>query len=205
MTDPHPYASTLLVEEMDALHNLADHLVKEAAGLGHYPSADDPDLEAYRQAAAGLVDQIDRLRQKLRDVQDDVAEALVRSYPYDEDQPLTLIDVGRGPWGPVPAMTPRFGGQRTEWDNDRLRAEVRARLVEKALSNEDAWGHPRAIAEEILDRVEEVVTISGSSVKAGRKLKDASKMVGLRGLGLDPDDFCTKTKAPPTVQINRGS
>lgn len=197
-----------VIDPLESALDALDALVLDSTsvrGRDLEEALDDVDLQAVRAHLGTLVDRVDLAHRRLKDDLQELAEALIRTYPYDPEEPLTMIDLGDGPLGPLPAFTPRWGGSRTNWDHDRVRADLRAALQADVLGDPDSMtGDPADLVAGLLDRVEEVVSISGSSVKFGRKVKDPAKAKGGRRLGLDPEDYSEKTKAPPTVQVNRG-
>lgn len=123
-----------------------------------------------------MIDHLDLLRTKLREIEDAVQEAFCQALPYK------TTSVG---YPDCAALIPRWGGSRIQWDSKTLRDDVRSKVLREFNTDPAAEG--------AFDLVEKVVSITGSNVKT----------TGLKKLGLDPDDYSEKVPKAPSVQVVR--
>lgn len=130
-----------------------------------------PDFPVYLHDLATSLDVLEYAIDGLAALRDHLAEAFCKAVPFGTSA-VTYPDTR--------PLVPRFGGNRTKWENDLLREDVLPLLVADA-------DHP----EEIRDRCFSVVSLNGSNVK----------VTGLRALGLDPDDYCHKVPKAAVVQV----
>lgn len=137
------------------------------------------DMPAWRWQAANLMDALDEMMTVCKAYRDHLGEPLARSMPRDES--LLLLDG-------LPPMVSDWHRKRTRWANDELRDIVRTKV------RYDRDGEEITDPEQLVDAVEAVVSFIGGNVKMG----------GLRGLGINPDDYCVSEPLPPTMKIERG-
>lgn len=165
-----------LTETLEMMGVAAHHLGPLVLDLiAEKPERDDADREAWVHDLAVLVDGMESIIDLIREAQTEAAEALARAVPYEISN-VTFSDTR--------ALTPRWPKDRKAWQNDRLRDDVRARV----LADENGEARPGA---DVFETLESIVSIIGSNVKT----------TGLKKLGLDPDDYCMSEKRPPTVQV----
>jgi len=118
----------------------------------------------------------------------------VRTRLGDAEEELVRFLADVLPWGQttgfdgIGAATVRGGSTRTRWKHDELIPKVAERIA-------DEMGYPVGPIREVIDRW---LSCASPSWKLG-KAEDGS---GIRGLGLDPDEFCEKTPGPPRVDLD---
>lgn len=187
MTEPTPVEPWPIPDESLIPESLSGLLlvIREAAPLiekdvlafiDGKPSKDSERHPAFVHDLAVLVDVLDAHVEAIKVVLALVGETLCRELPYQ------TAHVG---FADTRALVPRWGGNRTAWENDRLAEDVRNRLLF------DAEGSLREDPKEVLDLAFSVVSCIGSNVKT----------TGLRALGLDPGDYSHQEKKPPTIQV----
>ena len=129
------------------------------------------------EAAAWLLRQIVDARSALAMAESELSRFLADLIPWN--QPHEIDGVG--------ALTIRSGSTRKEWDHTELRRDVTVALADRlALSVADV--------ERVLAAFFEIAT---PSWKVGRLGVDG----GLRGLGLDPDEYSSKRPGPPRAVL----
>ena len=94
-------------------------------------------------------------------------------------------------WDGAPAFMIRGGATRSAWEGDELRRIVTARIA-------DELGVTTRAVEEVITRWCDVAT---PSWKVGKEPKGDEPGTGLRGLGLDPDEFCQKRPGAASIQF----
>lgn len=144
---------------------------------GRPVQADGTNHAVYVHDLAFLVDHMESAIDRLKVIQAEAGEALAKAVPFGTPR----IAFPR-----LRPLTPRWGGTRKEWANDLLQEHVRPRI----LSTVD--GEARDAAD-VYDLCFSIVSLNGSN----------AKVTGLRALGLDPDAYCKKTPAPPTIQVTK--
>jgi len=153
------------------------------------PVKADPIHPTYVHDLAYLVDNLEAIIDKAKAIQAEAGEALAKAVPFGTPR---IAFPGLRP------LTPRWGGTRKEWAMDILGDLVKARVLVAPAKVDTETGEIVSPAyertpEEVLDSAFSVVSLTGSNLK----------VTGLRALGLDPDDYCKKTPAPPTVQVTK--
>lgn len=148
------------------------------AFLANSPVKAHEDHPVYVHDLAILVDAFESIIDRLKLIQAEVASKLAQAIPYG----TSLVA-----YRDTRPLTPRWGGQRKEWANDLLQADVKPRVTHDPES-----GEARS-PEDVMEVAFSVVSLNGSNVK----------VTGLRALGLDPDDYCHKEPKPPTVQVTK--
>lgn len=143
------------------------------------PVKADPTHEVLVHDLAWMVDHLEYVIDRAKSIQAEAATALAKAVPFGTPR------IGFPGLRP---LTPRYGGTRKEWANDLLLEHVRPRVL---MSDPEA-GEMRS-PQEVFDVVLSVVSLNGSN----------AKVTGIRALGLDPDDYCKKTPAPPTIQVTK--
>lgn len=138
-----------------------------------------PTHPTYIHDLAWTVDTLERIIDRAKAIQAEVGEHLAKAVPFGTPR---IAYPGLRP------LTPRWGGDRKEWANDLLAEDVKPRIL---MADPEA-GEMRTPSE-VLDLCFSVVSLNGSN----------AKVTGLRALGLDPDDYCKKTPAPPTIQVTK--
>ncbi len=128
---------------------------------------------------AFLVDHLEHVIDKAKAIQAEAGEHLAKAVPFGTPR---IAFPGLRP------LTPRWGGNRTAWANDLLAEHVRPRILMA-----DPEAAEMRSPGEVLDLAFSVVSLNGSNVK----------VTGLRALGLDPDDYCRKSPAPPSIQVTK--
>lgn len=172
---PVPEGTRLEPEAWDLLATMLQ--CAEALGfivvdyLDRKPVKRHPGHPVYVHDLAALIDTLEKVQEAVQEARGAVDDAFCHALPFGTPS-VTYADTR--------PLVPRFGGERTKWENDLLREDVLPLLVEDV-------GHP----EEVRDRCFSVVSLNGSNVK----------VTGLRALGLDPDDYCHKVPKAAQVQV----
>lgn len=136
------------------------------------------DHPTYVHDLATLVDRLEEIIDKAKEIQAEVASALAHAIPFGTTH-VTFPDLR--------SLTPRWGGERKGWENELLRDAVKPRLLVDPETGE------KRDPEDVLETTLSVVSLIGSNVKT----------TGLKKLGVDPDDYCHKEKRPPTIQVTK--
>lgn len=132
---------------------------------------------------AQVVDRIEGVQDKLKEVRAAAGEEMCRALPVG----VTLVAFPE-----TRPMTPRWGGDRNGWKNDLLQEDVKPRLLMKLDEDGQPTGELRD-PQDVLDTTLSVVSLIGNNVKT----------TGLKKLGINADDYCHKTPTPPDVQVTK--
>lgn len=167
--------STVTPEDRDAV----------AASLGRLRLVPDFDPMAVLDVigptpenAAALLAFVRHVSIRLRDAEEEIVAFLADVLPWG--QTIGFDGIG--------GVTVRGGSTRKAWKHDELVPRVAERIA-------DEMGYPVGPIREVIDRW---LSCASPSWKLG-KADDGS---GLRGLGIDPDEFCEKSSGPPRVDLD---
>lgn len=172
---------TLIPEELSILlarlHDIGEALEGTVMALdAKRPVKRDEFHPVWLHDMALVLDALDRHAAKVKEVFEFAAERFCREIPYGTSAVT---------FGDVRPMKPRFASERKGWRNDLLQEDV----IPLLLADPDS-GEKRS-PEDVLAVTLSVVSLNGSNAKT----------TGIKGLGLDPDDYCFRTPTAPTVQF----
>lgn len=150
------------------------------------PESDDPLRDVWNHDLAVVIDRLETIIDKAKEVQHAAAVAFCRALPFPAPSSITYADTR--------PLVPRFPKNRTAWDNAALAMAVRSEIITGVLDgieDPEAEEVAASVAARTAGAFEAVITLSGNNAKT----------TGIRALGLDPDEFCTSEKRDPEVQV----
>jgi hypothetical protein len=166
---------------LDAVTDAVDVLAKALPGL--LEACTDP--QAADMAELLLV--IREARTRLYGIEQDTEHTLARAMVADQAVTGTLrVERKRGP-------------ERKAWDHDAWKRDVRqnalrgAGLLGAHVITSDGEEAPQGVLSDLLRKVQDVHGAAAPKTSAA----------GLRGLGLDPMDYCETSAGKVTVQVYR--
>lgn len=181
--------------ELEALEDLVERsaprleqLASELLGLEAAAHAGDLPREEVVEALGRAVDALDRHLGHVRFLSGELSAALAGVMPAK----WWMLASGL----PIERVS---GTKRTEWRRDELtQALTRAALRRSGAVSEDGEASPA-----LVEAVETTVAIITSAARLEARMGNEKTGEGLRGLGIDPADYCTETPGRPGVRLHR--